>query len=88
MLIHKNLILKTIDVVDRMEQTDIIEIVREGQLNKYQFIYDEFYEEFELVCITEEDAIWNDGYESFNDLQEDLVRSAVKGDFEDIGICK
>lgn len=86
MLIHKDLILKTIDIVNRMEQTDIIGIVKEGQLYKYQFVYDKSCEEFGLVCLTEKDVIWNE-YESFNDLQEDLVCSATRGRFEDIGIC-
>lgn len=84
---NKDLILKTIDIVNKMKQSDIVEIIKEGQSRKYQLIYNEFYKIFEFICLAEKDTIWN-SYESFNNLQEDLVNCAVKGYFEDIGICK
>lgn len=87
MLIHKDLILKVIDVVEKINQSSIIEIIKDGESNKYQFKISEWSDNnFELVCLTDEDTIWND-YDSFNDMKEDLICNAVRGRFQDINIC-
>jgi hypothetical protein len=88
MSINKDLILKTIDIVNKIKPIDIIEIVREGLSRKYQLIYDELYKSYEFVCLPEKDDAWTDYYESLNELQEDFICMAVRGLFEDISISK
>jgi hypothetical protein len=88
-MINKNLILKTLDLVDKIKVGSIIEITKDDETNKFQ-LRDESeytYNGFELVCITEEDAIWND-YDSLDDIKAELICDAVKNFLQDINILQ
>lgn len=82
----RNLIYKTIDIVDHLKLNSIIEITKNRETHKYQLKTSEYsHDEYELLCLTEKDAIWNDG-ETIEDIKESLVCCAVRGYFQDINI--
>jgi len=83
---NKDLIYKTINIIDRLKLDSIVEITKDEKTNRYQLKISEYsHDEYELLCLTEEDAIWNDG-ETIEDIKKDLVCCAVKGCFQDINI--
>jgi hypothetical protein len=81
-MINKDLIIKTIDIAENINLGTKINITKDDDVDIYE-VKQDGYDWLELVCLTEDDAIWNDA-ENLEDLREELIHSAVSGNFQDI----
>lgn len=81
-MINKELVNKIMDIAEHIYLGTQVEITKDDETNTYE-VRDDGYGCIELVCLTEENAIWNDA-EFIDDLREDLICSAVRGHYQDI----
>jgi len=79
---NKEFLNECFDIIEQIKLGSIIEITREEKSLKYQLIEGEC-DEFELICLDEEDAIWNDG-DTIEEIKEDLMCSAIWNRFQKI----
>ena len=79
---NKEYINECIDIIEQIKFGSIIEITKDKQSLKFKMI-EGIDEAFELVCLSEEDTIWNDG-ETIEEIKEDLLCSAIRNRYQKI----
>ena len=80
---NKKFIIECIDIIERIKLNSIIAITKDNEELKYKLIYDESGEYYELLCLDEKDAIWDDG-NTIKEIKEGLVYNAVKSIYQKI----
>ena len=80
---NKEFLNECFDIIEQIKLGSIIGITRDDEESKYRLDYIKEYEEFELIDLDEEDAIWNDG-DTIEEIKEDLMCSAIWNRFQKI----
>jgi len=83
---NKNFIMECFDIIDKIKLNSIVAIEKEDTEMRYKLIYNE-YEWYELLCLDEENAIWDDG-DTIKDIKEHLLCSAIRCSYQKIRLVK
>ena len=84
---NKNFIIECIDIIDQIKLHSIVGITKYNEELRYQVVYNKENENYELLCLDEENAIWDDG-ETIKDIKELLVCDSIVNRYEKIRLIE
>ena len=84
---NKNFIIECIDIIDQIKLHSIVGITKYNEELRYQVVYNKENENYELLCLDEENAIWDDG-ETIKDIKELLMCDSIVNRYEKIRLIK
>ena len=73
---------KYFNIIDQIKYNSIIKITKDGQSLKFKMT-EGIDAPFELLCLDEEDTIWDDG-DTIEEIKESLMCSVIKNRLQDI----
>jgi len=84
---NKNFIIECMDIIDQIKLHSIVGITKYNEELRYQVVYNKENENYELLCLDEENAIWDDG-ETIKDIKELLVCDSIVNRYEKIRLIE
>ena len=84
---NKNFIIECIDIIDQIKLHSIVGITKYNEELRYQVVYNKENENYELLCLDEENAIWDDG-ETIKDIKELLACDSIVNRYEKIRLIE
>ena len=84
---NKEFIIECMDIIDQIKLHSIVGITKYNEELRYQVVYNKENENYELLCLDEENAIWDDG-ETIKDIKELLVCDSIVNRYEKIRLIE
>jgi len=84
---NKDFIIECMDIINQIKLNSIVGITKYNEELRYQVVYNKENENYELLCLDEENAIWDDG-ETIKDIKEILVCDSIVNRYEKIRLVE
>ena len=84
---NKDFIIDCIDIIDQIKLHSIVVITKYDEELRYQVVYNKENKNYELLCLDEENAIWDDG-ETIKDIKELLACDSIVNRYEKIRLIE
>ena len=84
---NKDFIIECMDIINQIKLNSIVGITKYNEELRYQVVYNKENENYELLCLDEENAIWDDG-ETIKDIKVLLVYDAIVNRYEKIKLME
>ena len=84
---NKDFIIECMDIINQIKLNSIVGITKYNEELRYQVVYNKENENYELLCLDEENAIWDDG-ETIKDIKELLMCDSIVNRYEKIRLIE